>query len=88
MQSFQGIVNQLSPFQQRLGYCLTAFTTAAEETANVLNKTEENTLVFQKAKDNLTSDKEIAYFRPGPPAALYRRKFEERSGISLEATAI
>ena len=49
--------------------------------------TKEQTLIFQKAKDILTSDKVIAYFRLAAPAALYRRKFKERSRISPKATA-
>ena len=33
--------------------------------------TKEHTLAFQKTKDILTSDKVIAYFRPGAPLQLF-----------------
>ena len=86
-QSFQGMANPLAPFNRDLATALQLLRPLLKKTANPFNRTKEQILAFQKAKDILTSDKVIAYFRPGAPMQLFTDASLVRSGISSEATA-
>ena len=65
------MANQLAPFNKELATALQPLRRLLKKTADPFDMTKEQTLAFQKAKDILTSDKVIAYFRPGAPMQLF-----------------
>ena len=71
LQSFQGMANQLAPFNRDLATALQPLQPLLKKTADPFNMPKEQILAFQKAKDLLTSNKVIAYFRSGSPLQLF-----------------
>ena len=65
------MANQLAPFNRDLATALQPLQPFLKKTADPFNMTKEQILAFQKAKDYLTSNKVIAYFRSEAPLQLF-----------------
>ena len=65
------MANQLAPFNRDLTTALQLVRPLLKKTADPFYMTKEQTLAFQKAKHILTSDKVIAYLRPGAPLQFF-----------------
>ena len=71
LQSFQGMANQLAPFNRDLATALQPLRPLLQKNAQPFHMNDEQTLAFENAKAILTSNNVIAYYRPGAPLRLF-----------------
>ena len=71
LQSFQGMANQLAPFNRDLATALQPFRSLLQKNAQPFHMNDEQILSFENAKAILTSNNVIAYYRPGAPLRLF-----------------
>ena len=65
LQWFQGMANQLAPFNRDLATALQPLRPLLQKNAQSFHMNDEQTLAFENAKAILTSNNVIAYYRPG-----------------------
>ena len=71
LQWFQGMANQLAPFNRDLATALQPLRPLLQKNAQSFHMNDEQTLAFENAKAILTSNNVIAYYRPGAPLRLF-----------------
>ena len=71
LQSFQGMANQLAPFNRDLATALQPLRPLLQKNAQPFHMNNEQTLAFENVKVILTRNNVIACYRPGEPLRLF-----------------
>ena len=71
LQSFQGMANQLAPFNRDLATALQPLRPLLQKNAQHFHMNDEQKLALENAKEILTSNNVIVYYRPGAPLRLF-----------------